>query len=94
MPFAKEPEIFRAIEAMDREGMALVEQQDPQGFAAYLRRTDNTVCGRHPIGVFLNALKNCRTKFSVRFVRYEQSSAVRGAGDSSVSYAAAVVQPA
>lgn len=94
MPFAREPEIFRAIEAMDREGMSLVEQQDPAAFAAYLKRTDNTICGRHPIGVLLNALQNCETKFSVKFVRYEQSSAVRGNADSSVSYATALVQPA
>ena len=54
MPFSRDGgEIFRAIEAMDRQGMGLVEAQDPAGFAAYLKATDNTICGRHPIGAAL-----------------------------------------
>lgn len=70
-----------------------MEQQDPTAFAAYLQKTDNTICGRHPIAVLLNALQHCEGKFAVRFVRYEQSSAVRTNADSSVSYATAVVTP-
>lgn len=46
-----------AIEAMDREGMALIERQDVAGWAAYLKRTGNTICGRHPIGVLLRAVE-------------------------------------
>lgn len=46
-----------AIEAMDREGMALIERQDVPGWAAYLKRTGNTICGRHPIGVLLRAVE-------------------------------------
>ncbi|GAB0492770.1 hypothetical protein MMPV_004039 [Pyropia vietnamensis] len=45
-----------AIEAMDREGMALIERQDVPGWSAYLKRTGNTICGRHPIGVLLRAV--------------------------------------
>lgn len=46
-----------AIEAMDREGMALIERQDVAGWVAYLKRTGNTICGRHPIGVLLRAVE-------------------------------------
>ena len=36
------------------QGMDLIEQLDPQGFAAYLKKYSNTICGRHPIAVLLN----------------------------------------
>lgn len=92
MPFAKDGgDIFRSIEALDKQGMALVEAQSPAEFTAYLAKYENTICGRHPIGVFLNVLQHCSTRFNVKFVRYEQSSSVRSSADSSVSYASAVV---
>ena len=34
--------------------MDIIERLDPQGFAAYLKKYQNTICGRHPIGVLLN----------------------------------------
>ena len=72
-------------------------------FASYLRRTKNTICGRHPIGVLLGALgtverdglwsKGRDEKDGVRmqFVRYEHSSECESVEDSSVSYASAYV---
>jgi len=72
-------------------------------FASYLRRTKNTICGRHPIGVLLGALgtierdglwsKGRDEKDGVRmqFIRYEHSSECEGVEDSSVSYASAYV---
>jgi len=63
-------------------------------FAAYLRRTANTICGRHPIGVLLGALtaleKEGHTSM-IKWVRYEQSSQCFNTEDSSVSYASAYV---
>ena len=50
MPFAGEGEIFKAIEALDRQGMGIVEAQDPAAFTRYLQQHSNTICGRHPIG--------------------------------------------
>ena len=29
-------------------------QGDAEGFAAYLEKYGNTICGRHPIGILLN----------------------------------------
>jgi AmmeMemoRadiSam system protein B len=46
--------IHQSVEWLDREGMALIEQGDPLQFTAYLKEYGNTICGRHPIGVFLN----------------------------------------
>ena len=43
--------------ALDRcllQGMKIIERLDPVGFTSYLRDYQNTICGRHPIGVLLN----------------------------------------
>lgn len=72
-------------------------------FASYLRRTKNTICGRHPIGVLLGALSTVerdalwrtgrdeRDGVRMQFVRYEHSSECESVEDSSVSYASAYV---
>lgn len=65
-----------------------------EAFASYLRRTKNTICGRHPIGVLfaaLGCLESAGKEIKVDWVRYEQSSAVKDVSDSSVSYASAFV---
>ncbi|TFL02798.1 UPF0103-domain-containing protein [Pterulicium gracile] len=69
-------------------------QQAHDSFAHYLKRTKNTICGRHPIGVLLGALASFEEgrKVEVRFVRYEQSSQCVSVKDSSVSYASAWVR--
>jgi AmmeMemoRadiSam system protein B len=46
--------IHEGIEALDREGMALIEAQEPAAFEGYLKRTENTICGRNPISVLLH----------------------------------------
>jgi predicted class III extradiol MEMO1 family dioxygenase len=87
--------------------MALIEAQDAAGFEAYLRATQNTICGRHPICVLLHALacgaaaaggggsgegsSEAASRFRVAFTHYAQSSRAASEADSSVSYAAAVV---
>jgi hypothetical protein len=72
-------------------------------FASYLRRTKNTICGRHPIGVLLGALgtverdglwskgRDEKDGVKIQFVRYEHSSECENVEDSSVSYASAYV---
>ncbi|KAL1924201.1 uncharacterized protein VTP21DRAFT_7236 [Calcarisporiella thermophila] len=85
--------IHESIERLDREGMQVIETGDHPKFVDYLRRTKNTICGRHPIGVLMCALKEVEGDQgkTVKFVRYEQSSKVRGERESSVSYASAYV---
>eukprot|EP01114_Cavostelium_apophysatum_P016678 TRINITY_DN4795_c0_g1_i1.p1 TRINITY_DN4795_c0_g1~~TRINITY_DN4795_c0_g1_i1.p1 ORF type:complete len:295 (+),score=59.42 TRINITY_DN4795_c0_g1_i1:232-1116(+) len=83
--------IHESIEALDRMAMKIIETKDPEDFGEYLKKHKNTICGRHPIGVFLNAMKQCKREFTVKFVHYEQSSRCQSKSDSSVSYAAGVI---
>lgn len=43
------------------------EQGNPKIFTKYLEETANTICGRHPISVFLNVsiLIHCQKRFVV-----------------------------
>ncbi|QRV76283.1 AmmeMemoRadiSam system protein B [Ceratobasidium sp. AG-Ba] len=72
--------------------------QTHEAFANYLHETRNTICGRHPIGVLLGALAeveklgNRDKEMTIKWVRYEQSSACVDIKDSSVSYASAYVE--
>ncbi|KAJ7598078.1 hypothetical protein C8J56DRAFT_919136 [Mycena floridula] len=65
-------------------------------FSQYLGKTKNTICGRHPIGVLLGALsaleKEKSNQVTMKWVKYEQSSACLTTKDSSVSYASAWVK--
>lgn len=70
-------------------------------FAAYLSRTKNTICGRHPIGVLLAAAAELqetategwsREMAELKWTRYEQSSQCEDVSDSSVSYASAYLK--
>lgn len=87
---------------------SVVDEQTPAAhahttFASYLRRTKNTICGRHPIGVLLGALgtverdglwskgRDEKDGVRIQFVRYEHSSECENVEDSSVSYASAYV---
>eukprot|EP00252_Welwitschia_mirabilis_P006454 TRINITY_DN1733_c0_g1_i2.p1 TRINITY_DN1733_c0_g1~~TRINITY_DN1733_c0_g1_i2.p1 ORF type:complete len:292 (+),score=45.37 TRINITY_DN1733_c0_g1_i2:375-1250(+) len=82
--------IYKSIQALDQKGMDIIETGDPEAFKDYLLKYDNTICGRHPISVFLHMLKNCTSRIRISFVQYEQSSQCRTMRDSSVSYASAV----
>lgn len=46
--------IHKSIEALDKMGMDIIETGDPEAFEQYLLEFDNTICGRHPISVFLH----------------------------------------
>ena len=34
---------------MDLEGVELLIKKDPEQFKKYLQKTENTICGRHPL---------------------------------------------
>jgi len=92
--YVYEPEegpIYKFVEAMDRRGMAAIEAQDVDAWYSYMKKYKNTICGRHPIGVFLQTLRHNSAKFSLQFVHYSQSNQATSKNDSSVSYAACVV---
>lgn len=46
--------IHKSIEALDKMGMDIIETGDADAFKEYLSEYDNTICGRHPISVFLH----------------------------------------
>lgn len=82
--------IHKSIEKLDKNGMEIIETLNPIDFADYLRKFNNTICGRHPIGVMINAakiLQNNGYNMSFKFLKYAQSSQCLNMNDSSVSYA-------
>lgn len=89
----KDVPIWKSIEAMDHEGMKLIESGSHQDFANYLARTRNTICGRHPIGVMLAALAAAGTEARFNFLDYRQSNRVTSTSDGSVSYASGICCP-
>ncbi|KAF1834204.1 UPF0103-domain-containing protein [Decorospora gaudefroyi] len=85
--------IHESIAAVDRESMDAVESGSHSQFLSQLRKTGNTVCGRHPIGLFMAAVEKAEglgeAKGTFKFLRYERSSLVDEVRDSSVSYCSA-----
>eukprot|EP00884_Botryococcus_braunii_P019046 jgi/Botrbrau1/5825/Bobra.0366s0010.1 len=84
-------DIHQFIEWLDKTGMDIIEQGKPAAFTKYLQEYNNTICGRHPISVFLQMLQANPLPHRIKFTKYDQSSKCRTKRDSSVSYAAAVV---
>ncbi|XP_052106327.1 protein MEMO1-like [Mytilus californianus] len=85
-------QIWQSIEALDKMGMDIIESLNPAQFTDYLKQYHNTICGRYPIGVLLNAVHTITKtgnghKMSFKFVKYAQSSQCKSMRDSSVSYA-------
>ncbi|GAB6031511.1 Protein memo1 [Chamberlinius hualienensis] len=88
--------IYQSIEKLDRMGMETIEQLSPHNFSEYLKKFGNTICGRHPIGVLLNAALVVQKsgnvyKLTMKFLKYAQSSRCINMHDSSVSYASATL---
>ncbi|KAI8788448.1 protein MEMO1 [Biomphalaria glabrata] len=90
--------IWQSIEALDRMGMDIIEKMDPSNFTKYLQTFQNTICGRHPIGILLNAIDKLKQstnsnglKMELKFLKYDQSSKCESPNDSSVSYASAAL---
>jgi len=87
-------EVYEYIEYLDKKGMDLIAMQRPGAFADYLRESSNTICGRHPISVWMQSLQHSPLTHEVRFVKYAQSEKARSTRDHSVSYAGAVARVA
>lgn len=88
--------IYQSIENLDREGMNIIEKLNPMEFTNYLKKYGNTICGRHPIGILLQATQevlrsNQAQSGALKFLKYAQSSQCRNMNDSSVSYASAAL---
>ena len=85
-------EIHQQISDLDQHGMDLIATLEPTLFNEYLKKTQNTICGRNPICVMLQAAEHFRQmnnhKGEFRFLKYSQSNKCHSVHDSSVSYAA------
>ena len=85
-------EIWQSIKALDEQGMKHIEQIDYRGFTDYIDNTKNTICGREPIRVFLQTIKNSSlANTAIKWVKYDQSKNITDANDSSVSYASSII---
>ena len=89
-PKCKPCDIYKSIENLDREGMAMIESKSASGFRDYLSQTMNTICGRMPISLMLTTMARAQRAPEIKFVHYDQSSRVTSMSDSSVSYASAI----
>ena len=88
-------EIHEHIRQLDARGIRHICLQEPRAFAKYLTETRNTICGRHAISVWLNAVhcnKPEQEVLDIQFVKYAQSSHVRAMRESSVSYGSATAR--
>ncbi|GLV45026.1 uncharacterized protein CBL_14401 [Carabus blaptoides fortunei] len=88
--------IYQSIEGLDRAGMSIIENLNPLEFTDYLKKYGNTICGRHPIGILLQAVQALlrsggSQNACLKFLKYAQSSQCRNMNDSSVSYASAAL---
>ncbi|XP_012059200.1 PREDICTED: protein MEMO1 [Atta cephalotes] len=86
--------IHRSIQNLDKMGMDIIETLNPLMFTEYLKKYGNTICGRHPIGVLLQAIHSLKgntngQRMNLKFLKYAQSSQCNNMNDSSVSYASA-----
>lgn len=63
------------------KGMDAIASLDPPIFNDYLKKTQNTICGRNPICVMLQSAEHFRQMNNhfaeLRFLRYSQSNKVR-----------------
>lgn len=92
------PKIYESIAHVDRACMCAIATGQHDQFLNVLQSTGNTICGRHPIGVFMAGLQAVNAEAGVgevkgdqrfKFIRYERSSDVTSVKDSSVSYVSA-----
>lgn len=88
------PKIYESIEAIDKITMEAIGTGEHGNFLKSLRKTGNTVCGRHPIGIVMAAMEHLQEESKIadtrfQFVQYSRSSNCIKVTDSSVSYVSA-----
>lgn len=94
------PPIHETIRLIDKTAMEAVQSGKHDALIENLRLTNNTVCGRHPIGVMMAGLEllaaeagdeQAQGRFHV--VHYDRSNLVQTPGEYSVSYVSAYAKP-
>lgn len=93
------PPIHETIKVLDKTAMDAVESGSHDAFYDNLKKTGNTVCGRHPIGVTMAGLEILRrdagdqSKGQFHLLHYDRSALVERPSESSVSYVAMYAVP-
>ena len=80
-------DINEYVAYLDKQGMDKIEEQDAKGFVDYWNKTQNNIWGRHPIAVYLEALKNSGLDTTTKFVNVDHTCKINSKKDSSVTYA-------
>ncbi|KAL5612017.1 hypothetical protein BROUX41_000420 [Berkeleyomyces rouxiae] len=88
-PAVGKPKIHETIEMIDRMAMDAIETGEHAKFKHVLDLTENTICGRNPIGVAMAIMTELQSESAFKFTRYERSMLAEKLSDSSVSYASA-----
>ncbi|KAJ6785759.1 hypothetical protein PWT90_04849 [Aphanocladium album] len=89
------PPIHESIKMLDYEAIDAMETGSHDAFVGNLEETDNSVCGRHPIGAMMAALEllgadtKAEDKPRFKHVRYDRSALLTDPTKSSVSYVSA-----
>lgn len=89
------PPIHESIKMLDYEAIEAMETGEHDKFVDNLEETDNSVCGRHPIGAMMAALEllgadmPAGEKPRFKHVRYDRSALLTDPTKSSVSYVSA-----
>lgn len=90
------PPIHESIKMLDYEAIEAMETGSHDAFVENLEETDNSVCGRHPIGAMMAALEllgaeraEGEDKPRFKHVRYDRSTLLTDPTKSSVSYVSA-----
>lgn len=87
--------ISKQIERLDLEGIQHICKHDSTEFAKYLESTDNSICGKYPIMLLLELIKQTQDnqKLKTELINYGQSSElIKDFDKSSVSYASIVTE--
>jgi AmmeMemoRadiSam system protein B/AmmeMemoRadiSam system protein A len=89
-PFgALSPAVLGQVRVMDEQGMAFLARVDAAGFRDYLRKTGNTICGRHGLATLLELLPRIAPHARAVPLAHYASADLPGMKDtSSVSYVA------
>ncbi|KAJ0137221.1 MEMO1 family protein C4H3.04c [Colletotrichum tanaceti] len=88
-PAPEGPPIHETIKLVDDLAIEAIGTGRHGSFYNNLKRTKNTVCGRHPIGVTMAALEELGGAHRFKFMQYQRSNLVTAPGDTSVSYVSA-----
>lgn len=72
--------------------MNAIQSHSYKEFQKHISSTKNTICGRHPISIFLKTLSHSKITehLKTKFVKYAQSEQVKDPSKSSVSYATSI----